>query len=138
MYYVNSINRYVTHMTLTTNCITIGTYTISNAKQKSGCIGYLRNGAIMYEIEFTHDALRDLRNFKKFEQNIIFEAIQTQLVYEPLIETRNRFRREPPDIAAWELRIGVFRVFYNVEQSIQVVCIVRVGEKPNNTVLFRG
>jgi len=85
----------------------------------------------MYEIEFTHDALRDLRNFKKFEQNIIFEAIQTQLVYEPLIETRNRFRREPPDIAAWELRIGVFRVFYNVEQSIQVVCIVRVGEKPN-------
>ena len=92
----------------------------------------------MYEIEFTHDALRDLRNFKKFELNIIFEAIKTQLVYGPLIETRNRFRREPPDIAAWELRIGVFRVFYNVEQLIQVVCIVRVGEKPNNTVLFRG
>jgi mRNA-degrading endonuclease RelE of RelBE toxin-antitoxin system len=102
-------------MTLTSNYITPGRYTISNAKQKSGCIGYLRNGAIMYEIEFTHDALSDLRNFKKFEQNIIFEAIQTPLVYEPLIETRNRFRREPPDIAAWELRIGVFRVFYNVE-----------------------
>jgi mRNA-degrading endonuclease RelE of RelBE toxin-antitoxin system len=91
----------------------------------------------MYEIELTHDALRDLRKFKKFEQNIIFEAIQTQLVHEPLTETRNRFRREPPDIAAWELRIGIFRVFYNVDRLIQVVCIIRVGEKPNNTVLFR-
>jgi mRNA-degrading endonuclease RelE of RelBE toxin-antitoxin system len=54
----------------------------------------------MYEVQFTHDALRDLRKLKKFEQNIIFEAIQTQLIYQPLTENRNRFRRDPPDITA--------------------------------------
>lgn len=92
----------------------------------------------MYEIEFTPEAVQDLRYFKKFEQNIIIDAIQTQLLYEPTTETRNRFRRSPPDIAEWELRIGIFRVFYNVDDLVQIVSIERIGEKPNNTVSFRG
>ncbi|MBW4508889.1 MAG: hypothetical protein KME64_20590 [Scytonematopsis contorta HA4267-MV1] len=71
----------------------------------------------MYEIEFTPEAVTDLRYFRKFEQNIIIDAMQTQLPYEPDIETKNRFRREPADIADWELRIGVFRVFYNVDKQ---------------------
>jgi len=92
----------------------------------------------MYDIEFTPEALQDLRHFKKFEQALILDAVQTQLPYEPVTETRNRFRRNPPDIAEWELRIGVFRVFYNVDESVKIVSIERIGEKPNNTVFFRG
>lgn len=91
----------------------------------------------MYDIELTPAAIKDLRYLRKFEQTTVLEAIQTQLQYEPTAETRNRFRRHPPDIADWELRIGVFRVFYNVEETIQVVSIERVGRKPNNTVLLR-
>lgn len=92
----------------------------------------------MYQVEFTPEAVRDLRLFKRFEQNIIFDSIQTQLIYEPTVETKNRFRRNPPDIAEWELRIGIFRVFYNVDELVEVVNIARIGEKPNNTVFFRG
>ncbi|HAX74965.1 MAG TPA: addiction module toxin RelE [Cyanobacteria bacterium UBA11372] len=92
----------------------------------------------MYEIEFTPESLQDLRYFRKFEQNIIIDAIQTQLIYEPAVETNNRFRRNPPDIAEWELRIGVFRVFYNVDQIVKIVSVEKIGEKPNNTVFFRG
>ncbi len=92
----------------------------------------------MYEIEFTPEAVQDLRYFKKFEQNIIIDAIQTQLPDEPATETRNRFRRNPPDIAEWELRVGAFRVFYNVDDLVQIVSIERIGEKPKNTVFFRG
>lgn len=92
----------------------------------------------MYEIEFTPEWLQDLRYFRKFEQNIIIDGIQTQLIYEPAVETNNRFRRNPPDIAEWELRIGVFRVFYNVDKIVQIVTIEKIGEKPNNTVFFRG
>ena len=75
----------------------------------------------MYEVEFTPDAIRDLRYFRKFEQNIVIEAVQTQLTYEPTVETKNRFRRNPPDIATWELRIGIFRVFYKVDEIVRVV-----------------
>jgi mRNA-degrading endonuclease RelE of RelBE toxin-antitoxin system len=53
----------------------------------------------MYEIEFTPDAAKDLQYFRKFEQKILIDAIQTQLTYEPTVETKNRFRRSPPDIA---------------------------------------
>lgn len=91
----------------------------------------------MYEIEFASEAAGDLRYFRKFEQNIILDAIQTQLPYEPAVETRNRFRRNPPDIAEWELRVGAFRVFYNVDETVKIVSIERIGEKPNNTVFFR-
>jgi mRNA-degrading endonuclease RelE of RelBE toxin-antitoxin system len=92
----------------------------------------------MYEIEFTPESVEDLGYFKKFEQNIIIDAIQTQLLYEPIVETKNRFRRNPPDIAEWELRVGVFRVFYNVDELVEIVSIERIGKKPNNSVFFRG
>ncbi|NJL23124.1 MAG: type II toxin-antitoxin system RelE/ParE family toxin [Leptolyngbyaceae cyanobacterium SM1_3_5] len=92
----------------------------------------------MYEVEFTPEAIKDLRYFKKFEQNIIVDAIQTQLLHEPTLETKNRFQRNPPDIAEWELRVGSFRVFYNVDETVQIVSIERIGEKPNNSIFFRG
>lgn len=92
----------------------------------------------MYEIELTPIALEDLHYFKKYEQNIILDAIRTQLPYEPTVETTNRFRRQPQEISEWELRVGVYRVFYNVEEMIEIVRIEGIGEKPNNTILFRG
>ncbi|MEZ4861145.1 MAG: hypothetical protein R3C14_07560 [Caldilineaceae bacterium] len=64
----------------------------------------------MYEIDFTQTALDDLRYFRKFEQNIILDAVHTQLTNEPTVEIGNRFRRDPPEIGEWELRIGEFRV----------------------------
>lgn len=92
----------------------------------------------MYEIEFTPAAREDIRYFKRYEQNIIIEAIEVQLVYQPTTETANRFHRIPPEIAEWELRIGDYRVFYNVGESVQIVSIERVGEKPNNQLYLRG
>lgn len=92
----------------------------------------------MFAIEFTPAAREDIHYFKRYEQNIIIEAIETQLTYQPNVETTNRFRRSPPEIADWELRVGDFRVLYNVEESVQVVSVERIGEKPNNELYFRG
>jgi mRNA-degrading endonuclease RelE of RelBE toxin-antitoxin system len=91
----------------------------------------------MYEIKFKADAIEDLRSFRKHERNIILDAIDAQLIYEPTIETNNRFRRNPPDMAVWELRVGVFRVFYNVDDYVAIVRIECIGYKPNNTIFFR-
>ena len=91
----------------------------------------------MYIIEITPTAREDIRYFKKYEQNIIIEAIETQLTYQPTVETTNRFHRNPPEIADWELRVGDFRILYNVEEAVQIVSIERIGEKPNNELYFR-
>lgn len=92
----------------------------------------------MYEIDFTQTALDDLRYFRKFEQNIILDAIHTQLTYEPTLETENRFRRDPPELSEWELRVGAFRVFYDADDVVLIVRIERIGDKPNNLLRFRG
>lgn len=92
----------------------------------------------MYEIEFTPIAREDLRYFRKYEQSIIIDAIEVQLTYEPTIETTNRFHRNPPEIADWELRVGDFRIFYTVEEVVRIVRVERIGEKPNNQLYFRG
>lgn len=92
----------------------------------------------MYDIEYTDRALEDIRWFRKHERNIIVDGIDQQLRYEPTVETRNRKEMEPNSTASWELRIGVFRVFYDVAEHIQIVAIERVGEKRGNAIFFRG
>ena len=40
----------------------------------------------------------------------------------------------PNDIAPWELRIGVFRVYYDVDDAEATVRILAVGVKDRNVV----
>lgn len=92
----------------------------------------------MYEIQFTPEAIEDLRSFRKFEQQIIISDIDTQLNYEPTVETHNRFQMRPNEVAEWELRIGRYRVFYNVENDAQIVSIEVVGFKRGNQLFVHG
>jgi mRNA-degrading endonuclease RelE of RelBE toxin-antitoxin system len=121
----------------------------------------------MYEIEYTESALDDLEYFRKAERQLILDQVDLQLTYEPTVETTNRKRLRPNDLAEWELRIGKFRVFYDVtgedesdddeteneeasaeeteadepdEQTglVQVVKVEAVGEKKGNKLFIRG
>ncbi len=94
----------------------------------------------IYTIEFSLEAETDLRWYSRREQNIILDGIKTNLRYEPTRVTLNRkpCRHEPERVADWELRIGIYRVYYNVDESVQIVAIERIGDKPNNTAFFRG
>ena len=94
----------------------------------------------MYTIEFTPEAQTDLAWFAKREQNIILDGIKSNLRYEPTVITINRHpcRDDATQNADWELRIGVYRVYYNVDEGVQIVSVERIGEKPNNLVWFRG
>lgn len=92
----------------------------------------------MYEIEFTPEALEDLKSLKKFEQKEVIEGIESQLRYEPTVETRNRKKLRPNEVAERELRIGKFRVFYNVDEGVRIVSIEAVGFKIGNLLFIRG
>lgn len=92
----------------------------------------------MYEIEFTPEATDDLKALRKFEQQTILTGIETQLRHEPTIETRNRKRLRPNDVAEWELRLGKYRVFYNVEEHILIISIEAIGFKVGNILFIRG
>jgi mRNA-degrading endonuclease RelE of RelBE toxin-antitoxin system len=92
----------------------------------------------MYKIEYTPLAKEDLKWFEKREQRAIIDAVDLQLLHQPKGETRNRKQMRPNSTAEWELRIGKFRVFYNVHEEMSLVEIQRVGEKRGSTFVFRG
>jgi mRNA-degrading endonuclease RelE of RelBE toxin-antitoxin system len=68
----------------------------------------------MFEIKFTEGAIEDLRLLKRAERRKILAELESQLTHEPTVETRNRKRLRPNRLAEWELRIGRFRIFYDV------------------------
>ena len=51
-------------------------------------------------------------------------------------ETANYFATTP--VASWALRIGEFRVFYDVSADDNVVSVRAVGRKERNLLFIRG
>jgi mRNA-degrading endonuclease RelE of RelBE toxin-antitoxin system len=76
----------------------------------------------IYEITFTSEASRDLKALRKHEQQEILDGIDDNLRHEPTTEIRNRLRMRPNELAEWELRLGSFRVFYNVFEERGLDC----------------
>ncbi len=90
-----------------------------------------------YEIEFAESVKAQLKGFSARERSIVIEAIEEQLVYEPLVETRNRKLMRPNPIAPWELRIGNLRVFYEIaDDEADVVRILAIGRKEGNRLFI--
>jgi mRNA-degrading endonuclease RelE of RelBE toxin-antitoxin system len=91
-----------------------------------------------YHLVFSKNALGDLRHFAKSQQNVILEAVDEQLLHEPLKATRNRKPLRPNDLSSWEMRVGAFRVFYDVDEEQREVTIKAVGAKEHNRLRIRG
>jgi len=92
----------------------------------------------MYQIEYTVDAIEDLKRFRKFDQQLIVDQTDDQLANEPSRETRNRKRLRSNKLAEFELRITQFRVFYDVDENKNVVKIVAIGHKEGNRLFIHG
>ncbi|MEK7312358.1 MAG: type II toxin-antitoxin system RelE/ParE family toxin [Chloroflexota bacterium] len=50
----------------------------------------------------------------------------------------SRKRLRPNDVAEWELRVGRFRVFYDVREEVKVVRVEAVGHKDGNKLFIQG
>jgi mRNA-degrading endonuclease RelE of RelBE toxin-antitoxin system len=96
---------------------------------------YPYSASPIYAIEVTDLAIEELSNIRAFERRPILEAIRQQLTYEPTVTTRNRklleslipsFESVPP---IWELRIGAYRIFYDVDEAEKIVYIRAIRRK---------
>ena len=91
-----------------------------------------------FEILFTPKASDELRSFRKNEQRQVIKAIKTQLLHEPISVARNRKMLRASDLAEWELRIGEFRVFYDVDEAERIVSVRALGQKKGSRLLING
>ena len=88
-----------------------------------------------YRIEYSPEAENHLHVLTARQQAIILDGVDKQLPYEPTVETRNRKPMRPNSIAPWELRIGDFRVYYDVKETPELMVYIRaVGIKKRNQV----
>jgi mRNA-degrading endonuclease RelE of RelBE toxin-antitoxin system len=92
----------------------------------------------MFSLAFTPSALEDIGQFRKHEQVIIFDKIEEQLSHQPDVETRNRKRLRPNQVAEWELRIAQYRIFYDVDSESKSVEVKLVAYKKGNKLFVRG
>jgi addiction module RelE/StbE family toxin len=91
-----------------------------------------------YAIEFSEDAERHLRCLRAHDRNIVLDTIEEQLAHQPTTPTRHRKLLRPKLLSVWELRVGDWRVFYNVEEKHMVVLVVTVSVKSHNVLLIAG
>jgi mRNA-degrading endonuclease RelE of RelBE toxin-antitoxin system len=91
-----------------------------------------------FRIEFSPAAHQHLHRLSKRDQKILVEAISRQLRNQPDQPTRNRKRLEANVLAPWELRVGAFRVFYDVDRESESVVILAIGQKKHNILYIGG
>jgi mRNA interferase RelE/StbE len=91
-----------------------------------------------YILDITEDANEDLSYYRAFERKVIVDEIVAQLVDRPDVETHSRkILRDNPS-ARWELKVGKFRVFYEIDSDAKLVTVMSIGHKEHNVLYIRG
>jgi mRNA-degrading endonuclease RelE of RelBE toxin-antitoxin system len=90
----------------------------------------------VYAVEIGRTALEETARLPAYHGRIILDAIEEQLTRTPTRETRHRkllaglippFEAVPP---IWELRVGDYRVLYDVSEEEKTVFVRAVRRKP--------
>jgi mRNA-degrading endonuclease RelE of RelBE toxin-antitoxin system len=91
-----------------------------------------------FGIEFSRESKREFDALRVYDQRRVLDAIEAKLKLEPGVETRDRkclgsesanFDYMPP---LWELRVGEFRIFYEVDVDDRLVYVLAVRRKPSS------
>ena len=90
----------------------------------------------MYSIRYSPGVEDDLERIKVFLRRQIIDAIDKQLSHVPTRATKKRkilhglippFDSDPP---VWQLSVGEYRVFYDVDEVETIVYVRAVRHKP--------
>ncbi len=83
-----------------------------------------------FEIQYAAFAADDIRGLRAFDQRKILEAIEEHLAHEPQRMSRSRIKAmEQPFWSQFRLRVGDFRVYYDVDEGNRAVNVLRIVKK---------
>jgi mRNA-degrading endonuclease RelE of RelBE toxin-antitoxin system len=92
----------------------------------------------MYTIRFAAGVVDDLRQISAYYRRQILTAIDTYLTHDatspskrrkPLVNLIPPWDAVPP---IWELRVGAYRVFYDVSEADLIVAVRAIRRKPRD------
>lgn len=90
----------------------------------------------MFRIKYAEGVADDLAKLRAYDRSRILDSIEKQLAHEPARETRNKkiiIGVNPPweyVEPVWELRIGEYRVFYDVDEEASIATVRAIRHKP--------
>ena len=90
-----------------------------------------------FQVRLVPSAEKDLDYYRIHEQKIILDGITKFLETDANVETKRRKQLRPNPVAPWELKMGDYRVFYEVSEAA-VVRVLAIGHKRHNELLIRG
>jgi mRNA-degrading endonuclease RelE of RelBE toxin-antitoxin system len=90
----------------------------------------------MYTIEYAEGVASDLAKVRAYDRKRILDRLEEQLRHEPTKKTKNR--KPLPGLIppweyiepVWELRVGEYRIFYDVDEGDLLVMIRAIRHKP--------
>ncbi|MCU0723595.1 MAG: type II toxin-antitoxin system RelE/ParE family toxin [Planctomycetes bacterium] len=90
----------------------------------------------MFTIDYAEGVAEDIAALRAFDRSRLLDCMEEQLSHQPAQETQNkkmlpglkpRWHAAPP---VWELRVGEYRVFYDVDDAQQRVTVRAIRRKP--------
>ena len=91
-----------------------------------------------YKIMLKRGAIADLDTLRQYDATRIANAMEKHLLYDPTKESKSRIKRlrgiRNPD---YRLRVGVYRVFYVVDEDARRVDVLRVMHKDQTLPYYK-
>ncbi len=92
-----------------------------------------------YRVLYAPEAIEHLKHLEATQRSAVIAGVDEQLLHEPTLPTRNRAPMRSNALAAYRLRIGDLRVYYELlEDAERVVLIKAIGLKSRDKVLVGG
>jgi len=94
---------------------------------------------VAYRIDFSPEAAEHVAQLKVHQRTRLLDMIGRQLAHQPMLETRHRKPLRPNHVAHYRLRVGVLRVYYEVQEARDRLVVVKaVGVKARDRVYVGG
>ena len=81
----------------------------------------------MYTVQLSHRATRELKKLRKEVAKRIIESLEL-LAVNPYAEVLN-FKKLKTNASLFRIRIGDYRVIYEIKADLLIVLVVRVGHR---------
>lgn len=80
-----------------------------------------------YEIRYAEEAVADIRSLRTFDQRKVLDGIELHLSHQPRLVSKGRIKAMiQPFWSQFRLRIDDFRVYYDVDDALHAVQVLRV------------
>jgi mRNA interferase RelE/StbE len=90
-----------------------------------------------YEVRYSNEAVEQLKQMRAFDRRVILDEIEQVLGVNPTVVSKARVKRlRQPAPTEYRLRVGEFRIFYDVEDG--AVLIIQILSKQDSSLYLGG